>query len=124
MLEKKKLSAAQQRRLWARATNAKKFILSLIAPELLELRARHDALEMFVLDNANFYGYPPEQGQDELNSLRQKAIDDLPDDDRLKHLADKNVNEAVWRKTEDLMIKDIETKQKKPLLEATGIEEG
>tara|TARA_Y100000310_G_scaffold218778_1_gene220094 strand:- start:7124 stop:7549 length:426 start_codon:yes stop_codon:yes gene_type:complete len=128
MLAKKTLSAAHQRKLWARATNAKKLILSLIAPELLELRSRHDALEMLVV--VHLAGLLVSQGIDEeavreaLNENRKKALDDLPDNDRLKHLADRHVNELVWKKTEDMMIADIENKQKKPLLDATGIEEG
>jgi hypothetical protein len=134
MLAKKGLSPKAQRQGFARASAAKRFILTLIAPELLELRARHDALEMFVIDHCMVIAgtnlpdsYPDgvlsEAKSERLEQLHKKSLADLSDDDKLKHLADLSVNGAIWRDIEKRMIKDIENKQRKPLLDATGIED-
>ena len=134
MMSKKTLSAKAQRQGFARASAAKRFLLTLIAPELLELRAQHDALEMLVvdhiastrpkidLDDSSRHDHG-EDLQEELLHLRKKALADLPEDDKLRHLADPTVSKAIWKDIEERMVRDIENKQRKPLLNATGIED-
>jgi len=124
IMEKKTLSAGHQRRSFARASAAKRFLITLIAPELLELRARHDALERMVLEFISMRpGAEEEALEERLEQFRKKALEDLPVNDKLKHIADQNVNKQVWRGVEDAMVRDIEQKQRKPLLDSAGVEE-
>lgn len=125
-LERKILSADQLRRLWARASSAKRHILQVLAPELLELRARHDALEALVLDCADLRGFTPSEPealQENLLQRRKKALRELPDSDRLQHLAG-DARDAVWKGVEDRMVNDIYGKQKSTLLRGIGVFNG
>ena len=127
MMAKKTLTPANQRRGYARASAVKKFLLELIAPELLELRARHDALEMYVTDLAVLvggtrFGDDEEGAREILESFRKKALDDLPENDKLKHLSDMAIQKMIWKDIEDKMVRDIEKKQQKPLIEAAGLD--
>lgn len=125
IMKTKTLDADKQRRLWARASAGKRFILTLLAPELLELRARHDALEMFVLDfiEPRLGEETAESLQERLETYRRKALADLPENDQLKHFADPAIQKEIWKGIEDGMKRSVEKSQRKKLLSSAGVEE-
>lgn len=122
LLATKTLSAPQQRRLWARSSTAKHFLLQVIAPELLEIRARHAALEEFVLNNLP--AGKAEEAEEVLRQARIKHFNGLDDRDRLKHLGtDYQGARTIWKGVEDRMVNDITRKQRLSLETSAGIEE-
>jgi hypothetical protein len=124
-LSKKMLSPDQLRRLWARASSAKRHILKIIAPELFELRARHEALERFIIDYFMLELRAEDSAliKSKLKKMKAEYISSLPDDDLLQHLAGRS-NDEVWKGVEDSMVRDIYEKQKHKLLKGIGVFEG
>ena len=121
ILTKKSFTAAQLRRLWARASSAKRHILKVLAPELLDLRARQDALELLVLQGTAVADvHNLEEGRALLLKLKGEALLALPEDDLLQHLGGAS-REEVWTGVEDKMVADIYQKQKARLLNSVGV---
>tara|TARA_Y100000034_G_scaffold135611_1_gene208248 strand:- start:460 stop:879 length:420 start_codon:yes stop_codon:yes gene_type:complete len=123
IMRSKSLSAANQRRGFARASSAKRFILSIIAPELLEVRTRLAALEKLVISMADLKPYSAEDLKTVLKVAEKEALEALPEDDKLSHLANPDISPKIWKSIEDAMVRDIEQKQRKPLLDSAGVEE-
>ena len=134
IVKKKKLTADQERRLWARASAAKRFILRVIAPELLDLRVRTEALEDFVLRYCQLEHLPSpvcdgieretklEALADMQTTIRHKLSSAEGNELRLDALGGQ-YREQVWKGVEDRMVADIVKKQRDPLLNSAGIDE-
>jgi hypothetical protein len=120
ILAKKSLTPHEQRRLWGRATTAKKLILEVIAPDLLELRVRVDALEEMLRETNEVL-----QGRvivdRDIDYWKDRAREAERENDRLKYLA--QTGKEVWAKLESGMQKSVEQVQRKAILKSAGVDD-
>ena len=100
------------RRIAARAGTAKRIILQTIAPELLDLKVRHEALERVVLSYMTIHAHDPAGVpgfEPRLPEMREKVRAELHEKDRLKHLAGPDAD-SVWKGIEDKMVVGLRAK--------------
>ena len=100
-------------------------ILRVIAPELLELKVRVEALEMFAIRyvNTSINDEDLEQLLREIQGkIRSKIRDKDPDAMRLDGLGG-DAREEVWKGVEDLMVQDIVNKQRESISNKPKVQE-
>ena len=113
------------RRIAARSATARKLILEVIAPDLLDLRLRHDALEEAFLSYVLIHDASDPDApafNPRLVELKGQARENLHEKYKLQHLAGPD-QKLVWKGIEDKMIASLRENKRRELENAESFTE-